>query len=250
MWQTAEILLLRHQLAVLQRRQPRHPKLNWADRAPLAVLPGVIPKAPPPAAAPDHPGHDAALAPRHCPARWGGPVRARQDRPAGHRNIKALAIRLARENPEWGYRRIHGELADLGVSVPASPVWEILKKARTDPAPRRTGPTWSQFLRSQAEAILACGFFTAGLPGPHQGLRPGRDRARHEAYPHPRRHAASDRRVDRPAGPQPDHGPRRAGEPGQVHDPRPRLELHRRIRRGPRRHRQSRLCCATSGRPA
>jgi hypothetical protein len=75
--------------------------------------------------------------------RWGGPVRARQDRPTARRNIKALAIRLARENPEWGYRRIHGELAGLGVPVPASPVWEILKKARIDPAPRRTGPSWT-----------------------------------------------------------------------------------------------------------
>ena len=64
-----------------------------------------------------------------------------------------------------GLPQDHGELAGLGVPVPASPVWEILKKARIDPAPRRTGPSWSQFLRSQAEAILACDFFTAGLPG-------------------------------------------------------------------------------------
>jgi PQQ-like domain len=60
---------------------------------------------------------------------------------------------------------VHGELAGLGVKVAASPVWEILKTSGIDPAPRRTGPTWSQFLRSQAEAILACDFFTADLPG-------------------------------------------------------------------------------------
>ena len=64
-----------------------------------------------------------------------------------------------------GYRRIHGELAGLGVKVAASTAWEIVKKAGTGPAPRRTGTAWQQFLRSQAEAILACDFFTAGLPG-------------------------------------------------------------------------------------
>jgi putative transposase len=164
-WQTAEILILRHQLAVLQRRQPRRPNLNWADRAPLAALLSVIPKAPPRAAAAGHPGHDAVLAPRRRPLLLGCQPHARQDRPAARRNIKALAIRLAQENPEWGYARIHGELAGLGVPVSASTVWEILKKARIDPAPRRTGPSWSQFLRSQAEAILTCDFFTAGLPG-------------------------------------------------------------------------------------
>jgi hypothetical protein len=88
---------------------------------------------------------------------------ATTSRPATRRNIKALVLRLARENPKWGYRRIHGELAGLGVGVSASTVWEILKKAGIDPAPRRTGPAWSQFLRSQAEAILACDFFTAEL---------------------------------------------------------------------------------------
>jgi transposase InsO family protein len=90
-------------------------------------------------------------------------MRGKTGRPATRRNIKALVLRLARENPEWGYRRIHGELAGLGVRVSASTVWEILNKARIDPAPRRTGPTWSQFLRSQAEAILACDFLTVVL---------------------------------------------------------------------------------------
>jgi putative transposase len=75
----------------------------------------------------------------------------------------AWSSRLARENPGWGYRRIHGELARLGVRVSASTAWEILKKAGIDPTPRRTGPAWSLFLRSQAEMILACDFFTADL---------------------------------------------------------------------------------------
>ena len=84
-------------------------------------------------------------------------------RPATPRNIKALVRRLARENPDWGYRRIHGEMAGLGVKVAASTVWEILKASGIDPGRRQTGPTWPQFLRSQAEAILACDFFTADL---------------------------------------------------------------------------------------
>jgi transposase len=90
-------------------------------------------------------------------------MRGRTGRPATRSNVRALVLRLARENPEWGYRRIHGELAGLGVKVAASTVWEILKSAGIDPAPRRTGPSWSQFLRSQAEAILARDFFTADL---------------------------------------------------------------------------------------
>ncbi len=91
--------------------------------------------------------------------------RGRTGRPATRRNIKALVLRLAKENPEWGYRRIHGELAGLGVKVAASTVWETLKANGISPAPRRTGPTWAQFLRSQAEAILACDFFSVDLPG-------------------------------------------------------------------------------------
>jgi transposase len=90
-------------------------------------------------------------------------MRGRTGRPAIRRNIKALVVRLARENTEWGYRRIHGELAGLGVKVAASTIWEILKTNGIDPAPRRTGPAWPQFLRSQAEAILACDFFTVDL---------------------------------------------------------------------------------------
>src|ERR1019366_6541374 len=106
----------------------------------------------------------------------------------------------ARENPEWGYRRIHGELAGLAVKVAASTVWEILTTSGIDPAPRRTGPTWSQFLRSQAEAILACDFFSVDLPG---GTRAHvlAVIARNQAHLHPRRHPASHGRVDRPAGP-------------------------------------------------
>jgi putative transposase len=164
-WKTAEILILRHQLAVLQRQQPRRANLDWAGRALLATLHGVIPKAR---------RHglrllvtpDTILRWHHdiVRRRWAArSMRGKTGRPATRRNIKALVLRLARENPGWGYRRIHGELAGLGVKIAASTAWEILKKAGIDPAPRRTGPAWSLFLRSQAEAILACDFFTAEL---------------------------------------------------------------------------------------
>src|ERR1035437_1632970 len=166
-WKTTEILILRHQLAVLQRRQPRRPKLNWADRALLAALLGVIPKA-------RRHGLRLLVTPDTI-VRWhrdiiphpqaARSVRGKTGRPATRQTIRALVLRLARDNPEWGYRRIHAELAGLGVNVAASTVWEILKTHGTGPAPRRTGPTWSQFLRSQAEAILACDFFTVDLPG-------------------------------------------------------------------------------------
>ena len=75
------------------------------------------------------------------------------------RSVRLLVLRLARENPSWGYRRIHGELLVLGIKVAASTVWEILKQAGIDPAPDRASTTWASFLRSQADALLACDFF-------------------------------------------------------------------------------------------
>ena len=122
----AEILILRHQLAVLQRRQPCRPKLNWADRALLAVLLGVIPKA-------RRHGLRLLVTPDTIlrwhrdivRRRWAAKsMRGKSGRPATRRNIKTLVLRLARENPEWGYRRIHGELVGLGVKIAASTVWE------------------------------------------------------------------------------------------------------------------------------
>ena len=74
-----------------------------------------------------------------------------------------MVLRLARENESWGYRRIHGELAGLGITVAPSTVWQILKNAGIDPAPRREGPGWAEFLRSQAQGILALDFFAADL---------------------------------------------------------------------------------------
>src|SRR6266536_645388 len=143
-WKTAEILILRHQLAALLSMIPRAQRQGLR----LLVTPDTIVR------------WHRNIVRRRQAARS---MRGKTGRPATRRNIKALVLRLARENPEWGYRRIHGELAGLGVRVSASTVWEILKKAGIDPAPRRTGPTWPQFLRSQADAILACDFFTVHL---------------------------------------------------------------------------------------
>jgi len=138
-WKTAEILLLRHQLAVLQRQQPGRPRLDWADRALMATLLAVISKA-------RRHGLRLLLVTPDTILRWHRDIirrrwdarcmRGKAGRPATRRNIRALVLRLARENPGWGYRRIHGELAGLGVQVSASTVWEILKDACIDPAPR------------------------------------------------------------------------------------------------------------------
>jgi hypothetical protein len=134
-WRATEILILRHQLAVLQRRRPGRPKLNWADRALLAVLLGVIPKA-------RRQGLRLLVTPDTI-VRWHRDIarlrwvarsmRGRTGRPPTRRNIRALVRRLARENPEWGYRRIHGELAGLGVNVAAATIWEIPEERRNRP---------------------------------------------------------------------------------------------------------------------
>src|SRR6266487_123886 len=167
-WKTTEILILRHQVAVLRRRQPRRPKLNWADRALLAALPGVIPKA-------RRHGLRLLVTPDTI-LRWHRDIvrrrratrsmRGRTGRPAIRPEYQGPGPPARRREHRMGYRRIHGELAGLGVKVAASTVWEILKASAVDPAPlRRTGPTWPQFLRSQAEAILAGDFFAVDLPG-------------------------------------------------------------------------------------
>ena len=151
-----EILVLRHQLAVLQRRTPR-PRISWSDRAVIAALARLLPAR----------RRRGFLVTPATILRWHRQLVRRRwttpgispGRPAIPAGVRALIVRLATENPTWGYRRVHGELAGLGYHIGASTVWKILNGAGIDPAPRRAGPTWAQFLRAQAQAILACDLF-------------------------------------------------------------------------------------------
>jgi transposase InsO family protein len=153
----AEILVLRHEVAVL-RRQVSRPRSSWPDRAVLAALSRLLPK---------HRLHrfvtPETLLRWHrdlIKRRWTYPHR-QPGRPSTVPALRRLILRMAAENPTWGYRRIHGELARLGQKVAPSTVWLLLKRCGIDPAPRRTSLTWQQFLAAQAEGILACDFFHA-----------------------------------------------------------------------------------------
>jgi hypothetical protein len=158
----AEILVLRHQITVLQRQlAPHTTRFNPADRAFLAALLHRLPR--PTVRSPRllvRPEtilrwHRDLLSRRH--AAQSRPKRP--GRPPTVRSIRALVLRLAGENPHWGYRRIHGELLVLGITLAASTVWEMLTQACIDPAPECAATTWADFLRSQAHALLACDFF-------------------------------------------------------------------------------------------
>src|SRR5258705_317547 len=157
----AEIVVLRHEIAVLQRQLgTQKPQFDPSDRALLAALLHRLPmemlRGLRLLVRPDTVlrGHRDLIARRHAAASRP----KRPGRPRTLRSIRVLVLRLARENPSWGYRRLHGELLVLGVKVAASTVWEILKEAGIDPAPERSASTWADFLRSQADALLACDF--------------------------------------------------------------------------------------------
>ena len=153
-----EILVLRHQLRVLQRTAGR-PKLRVIDRILLAAASRVIPRerwvtflvTP------------ATLLRWHrelVRRKWTYRRTGRPGRPPIDPAVRALILRLARENPRWGCVRIEGELRKLGIRVAATTIRNLLRTARLGPAPRRTGPTWTEFLRTQAHGIIACDFFT------------------------------------------------------------------------------------------
>jgi putative transposase len=152
-----EILVLRHQLTVLRRQTPR-PKLEPADRALLAAVSRILPRA----------RWSCFLVKpetllrwhrRLVAGTWSYPHRG-AGRPPLDQAIQQLIVRLAKENPRWGYQRIKGELLRLGVGVSATAIRATLRRHGLDPAPRRATTTWRAFLRQQASGIVACDFFT------------------------------------------------------------------------------------------
>jgi putative transposase len=153
-----EILLLRHQLRVLERQVAR-PALTPADRALLAAFGRMLPR---------QRWRRSLFVTPTALLRWHRELVARRwtypnrcpGRPPTAAVVRELVVRLARENPSWGYRRVQGELVGLGVKLAASTIWTILKEAGIEPAPRRVEQSWAGFLRAQAASILECDFLT------------------------------------------------------------------------------------------
>jgi transposase len=152
-----EILVLRHQLTVL-RRQVARPRLQPADRALLACVSRVLPRS----------RWSCFFVQPETLLRWHRRLVAgawtypnrRPGRPQLDQEIQQLIIRLAKENPRWGYQRIQGELLRLGMRVSATGIRATLRRHGLDPAPRRGTTTWRAFLRQQAAGIVACDYFT------------------------------------------------------------------------------------------
>ena len=156
-----ELLVLRHQVKILERQLHGRLRYRPADRALHAALSRLLPRI----------RRQAFLVMPQTLLRWhreaatrkwrGWRQQRRPGRPAFHPDVVALIVRLGQENRSWGCVRIQGELAKLGIRVGATSVRRVLRRHGLGPAPRR-GPTWAEFLRAQAEGILATDFFTVG----------------------------------------------------------------------------------------
>jgi putative transposase len=152
-----EVVVLRHQVKVLSRKRGRV-QLRRIDKAFLAACSRALPK---------HRWESFIVAPSTL-LRWHRELVRRKwtykhkrlGRPPVDPALAVLICRMARENPRWGYMRIKGECQKLGIGVAATTVKKVLRAAGLDPPPRRDGPSWSEFLRAQAEGVLACDFFS------------------------------------------------------------------------------------------
>jgi putative transposase len=224
-----EILVLRHQLTVLRRQIPR-PRLEAADRALLAAVSRVLPPAcwsclfvTPPTLLRWHR--------RLIAGAWTSPHR-RTGRPPLDQETQQLILRLARENPRWGYQRIKGELQHLGVRVSATAIRTTLRRHGLDPAPRRADVTWRAFLRQQAAGIVACDLLHPGDGVAAAAVGAVVHRTGHPPGPPRRRDRQPRRWLGHPAGPEPAAG---AGGPrpaGVVPAPRSGREVLPRLQRG------------------
>jgi putative transposase len=158
-----ELLVLRHQVGVLQR-QVKRPRLNRRDRVLLAAASRAMSRS----------SWSSFIVRPETLLRWHRELvrrkwsyrrTGRPGRPSVDADVRDLVVRLGRENPRWGYQRIRGELLKLGIRISATTVRTILLRHGMNPAPRRAGPTWTEFLRSQAAWILATDFFTVETIG-------------------------------------------------------------------------------------
>jgi putative transposase len=195
-----ELMVLRHQLSVLRRQVPR-PRLEPTDRALLAAISRVLPRS----------RWSCFLVKPETLLRWHRRLvaaswiypRRGAGRPQLDEDLQALIVRLAQENPRWGYQRIQGELLLLGIQVSATAIRTTLRRHRLDPAPRRASTTWRAFLRQQAAGILACDFFTVDTIWLRRLYVLCSRRAGHPPRPPGRRDRHPDGQLGHPAGPQP-----------------------------------------------
>ncbi|ONI91565.1 integrase [Saccharothrix sp. ALI-22-I] len=154
----AELLVLRHENAVLRRQLAGPVRYEPADRFWFAALSGLVDRRRWREVFPVTPGTLLAWHRRLVARKWDYTAHRRTGRPPTRAAIKSLVLRLARENPRWGHRRIQGEPARLGHHIARSTVWRILHDAGIDPVLRRHGPTWREFLTAQAQGIIAADF--------------------------------------------------------------------------------------------